>query len=465
MKTDGIYYKLVYEYYETRILYGYYAYGDTLPSIVKICRKFSMAPATVRSALALLEKKRYIKVDARKAAKVIYQTERKQLRLSAAAYFVPRKEGILDLFQSGVLLFEPLWVAGLNLWEEKDWEMLRHHMKEPPEGLVSMPVQFYIMALSALDNGLILNLYWEMLRYIRFPYLANREEKELQPYDMEVESREELITFFKTRLQDAFAKGAGELLSFMEQAENEFSMEDAVQIPFQWDIYHQRPQLRYSLVSRIIREISSGVYPDGSYLPSLPRMAERYQVSVNTIRRTIDILGNLGLTESFQGKGVKVSVRMCPIDYGKAEIQEGLRLYQESLQLLSLTVEQVAVFTLKAVPKEMVRSLADRLTGFLEEGKSYLFFETCFVFIREQCPLAMVKECYGKLQEMLAWGYPFILRRLRDQDLHEEYYSIARKAEQFLRQKDIEGFAKEWRKILEHEIVQNQIFADDSKKK
>lgn len=55
MELDSGLYKLVHEYYETRILYGYYAYGDRLPSIPAIASMFHLAPATVRSALSLLE--------------------------------------------------------------------------------------------------------------------------------------------------------------------------------------------------------------------------------------------------------------------------------------------------------------------------------------------------------------------------------------------------------------------------
>ena len=63
MKKDTGFYGIVQEYFETRILYGFYVYGDRLPSIQKLCVIFAMAPATIRSALGQLEKQGYIKVD------------------------------------------------------------------------------------------------------------------------------------------------------------------------------------------------------------------------------------------------------------------------------------------------------------------------------------------------------------------------------------------------------------------
>ncbi len=86
MKSDNGLYKLIYEYFETRLLYGYYACGDSLPSIARIGDMFHMAPGTVRSALALLEKKGYIRIDARKTARVIYEAPRVSFRKNAALF-------------------------------------------------------------------------------------------------------------------------------------------------------------------------------------------------------------------------------------------------------------------------------------------------------------------------------------------------------------------------------------------
>ena len=101
MKSDNGLYKLIYEYFETRLLYGYYACGDSLPSIARIGDMFHMVPGTVRSALALLEKKGYIRIDARKTARVIYEAPRVSFRKNAALYFVPRRNGITVLQAAG----------------------------------------------------------------------------------------------------------------------------------------------------------------------------------------------------------------------------------------------------------------------------------------------------------------------------------------------------------------------------
>lgn len=462
MKQEAGLYRLVSEYYEARILNGFYACGENLPSIPKICSVFHMAPATIRAALACLEKSGYIRVDARKAARVVYQAESAGFRENAARYFVPRRDGILDLYQSGQLLFVPLWEAGLRRWEEKDWEELRRDLMDPPAEAVSMPVQFFILALRALDNGLILNLYWEVIRYIRFPYLANREEGHWVRQNLQDLSREEVIALLRGKLETRYRRSVDSLVAYLDRARDEYALEDIAPVPFQWRIYRQRPQLRYTLVSRIIREIYTGVFPGGGYLPSLPQMAERYGVALNTVRRALSVLNCLGLTRSYQGKGTMVCEQpLDGIDVTKPEIRGGLQLFLDSLQILEMTVRQVSLYTLERAGQEKRELLAQRFFQLEQEQKSYLGFELCLAFVERECPLAIVRECYSKLRELLAWGYPFTLRRLKKYGMNREYADTMKGFGQMLRDGQLAGFADGWKTLMTRETEQCRHFLSE----
>ncbi len=118
------------------------------------------------------KKRGYIKVAARKAAEVVYKSPPRAVSEECRRVFRTRKEGIIDLFQSGKLLFEPLWKTGIRQWNAEDWEDVRRTLKGTSADFVALPVKFYILVLGTLKNELVLNLYWEMIRYIRFPYLG-----------------------------------------------------------------------------------------------------------------------------------------------------------------------------------------------------------------------------------------------------------------------------------------------------
>lgn len=451
MKKDSGLYKLVYEYYEARILFGFYREGDALPSIQKICGVFRLAPATVRTALSQLEKNGYVKIEARKTARVVYRVPAARFRENAARYFVPRRQGIADLMQSGALLFEPLWEAGLRRWDAQSWATLRRELARPMPGAVSMPVEFYLLVLGALDNRLILNLYWEAIRYLRFPYLSDEKTWAVEPERLETLSEDATISFLKQQLSDAYRQSTAALGEFMEQAGTEYDLEREPTVPFVWEIYRKRPQVRYTLVSRIIREILSGRYAVGCYLPSLPEMAEQYGVALHTVRRTLEILNGLGVTRTFHGKGTLVCMDHLKIDLTKMEIREGMELYVEGLELLAMTIEPVALFTLQAVSKEKRDALTQEFVSLRSRERGDLCFETCLSFIEDQCPLALVRECYRKLREVLVWGYPLARLRRNEQGLHGEYAAFIEKAERQLRQGNLPGFAQTWKSLMERE--------------
>lgn len=451
MENDSRFYRIVYEYYEARILFGVCACGEKLPSIPKICAMFGMAPATVRMALKVLEKDGYIQMDARKAARVTYNSSPARAREDAARYFLPRRAGIMDLTQSGLLLFEPFWEEGMRRWSSASWQRFAKELAKNGTEIVSMPVKFYIFVLSTLDNRLILNLYWEMVRYIRFPYLGDDRVQGVDFAKLASSPQEQVIACLRGQFEESYAQAVKTLFEFTDRAVTEYDLNAREQIPFQWNIYRQRPQLRYTLVSRILREIASGRWPAGSYLLSLPQMAERYSVSLNTVRRALEILNILGVAQSQHGKGTMVLNAPFQVDFSRPQAREGARLYRESIQMLALSIRRVAKYTLEHVSEAERMNLAKDCRALLAQEKSYLGCEIFLSFIENQCPLRMVRESYGKLREFLAWGYPFKLLRIREQSLHEEYREILERMVWRLEKGENEEAAAGWEAYMERE--------------
>lgn len=451
MERNDRIYNLVYEYYETRILYGFYRLGDKLPSIPKICSLFCMAPATVRVALTLLEKNGYIEVNARRVAQVIYQADTKQYIANASQYFLPRKEGISDLYRCVGLFFKPMWDMGVSRLETGDIPVLLSEILRADENVAAIPVQFYLRVLKKLNNGLILNLYWELLRYIRFPYMSGFETRGITADDLAQCSREEVIARIHQRCHSTFLESYDRLTSFIAQNSPDFPEELEKRVPFNWSIYRQRPQICYSLASRIIRKIIEGEYPIDTYLPSLPRMTEQLGVSLRTLRRTLSLLGSLGVTHSYQGKGTLVCMDISRLDFDQPGVREGLRLHLESLQMMALTIRPVCIYTLEHVSEECREDLIRQFSTILHGQRSSYCFEVMLHFLSEHCPFQAVRNCYGELRDLLAWGYPFTLHRLKNRSLQSEYEAMIRQAAGYLDGKHWEAFAETWRLLFMQE--------------
>lgn len=449
--SENMIYNLVCDYYETRILMGACRYGELLPSITKIGESFQMAPRTVRAAFARLEEKGYIRIESRKAAKVIYQVNEERINENAALYFVPRRDGLLDFCYSGKLLIEPVWEYAQGSLDQETWARLKQKLAQEANVDLSVSTRLHIYAFAALQNKLFLNFYWELLRYIRFPYLSDRGAHRERDRKFLIYGEENETVFMREAFEEDFGRGLNRLLAFCSQAEERYSLKGREQIPFQWNVYWQRPQLCYTLVSRIIFEIIKGTYPIGSFLPSLPAMSEQLDVSYRTLRRAVSILNSLGIIHSYQGKGSRVLTTMGPIDYERPEVREGFRLYRDSLQFMALTVRPVFLYTLEHVDTEERRRLAEEFVDIFNRNKCQHCFKRAIDFICSQCPLAAVRECYGRLEEFLVWGYPFVLKRAGERRLQEEYAQMTWAAAEYLKKEQWEKFADHWKELMEHE--------------
>ncbi len=396
--------ELIYEYYKSRILFGIYKYGERLKSIPQICTSFKLARNTVQIALNRLEKDGYIKTEKRKVARVVYQGTEELFRENVVKYFALRREGILDVQFNGSLIFSSIWEKGL--------QNLRLELQNKTGGAntawktISEPIRLYVDVLDTFHNELLLGLFWQNMRYISYFYPPKNDRK--ANYAVEDLLSVETANRLKQETDAYYLNIYLDITGFIETNYEKYHLDHEVQIPFTWTIYRQRPQMRYTLASTIIREVLWDVYPVGSYLPSLPKMAERYQVSLITVRRTLEVLNSLGITKTYMGVGTKVSLEAVDIDImNRPEIRENLRLHGEAMQILALTVRSVTHYTLESAKRERKKELLQTIRRLRDKSNSILCIDVLLNFISSECPSASIREIYGKLRELIAWGYIF----------------------------------------------------------
>ncbi|WP_455616771.1 GntR family transcriptional regulator [Eisenbergiella sp.] len=443
LNEDAIY-NLVYDFYDIRISFGYYNYGEYLPAIPKICSMFHVAAPTVRSALSMLEEKGYIQMKPRNPARVIYQADQAKCRRELALYFVPRMAGILDICASDAVFFGPISDALLCNLNEEICELIWEEIDQTDKKGLPAMLQFYCHIYGRINNGLLSNLFWEIIRYTHFPYLM----------DLGTQKIEETLKVRQacSNFEQGFRLDVRRLMDFCECVRSEYSLENMEQQPFRWTIYRQRPQTCYTLVSRIIRMINKGDYPMGSYLPSLPKMAKELTVSERTLRRSLSILSSLGITRSFQGKGTQVLNEVEQIEFERSEVKEGLRLYFEALQLFSMTVGQVAAYTLRVAKAEEREAFENQFAQMIDEGNSQRCFRITLLFLSDKCPLKLVRECYYQMMDLLAWGYSVFLSHLGAHGLRDKYKEFVKKGYRNLQEADWQGFAEGWKTLVDKDV-------------
>lgn len=143
----------------------------------------------------------------------------------------------------------------------------------------------------------------------------------------------------------SYGRSLQALFAFMDEMSLDPGLKDAAPIPFHWNIYRQRPQLRYSFASLLIRKILKRHLPP-RHLSSVPSPIGGPVWNPSDDRAPdIGAAGRAGMTRSYHGKGTLVCMEPADIDLSRSSIREGIRLYVESLQLSHLTVQNIFLCT------------------------------------------------------------------------------------------------------------------------
>lgn len=441
--------ELIYEYYKSRILFGIYKHGEHLKSIPQICTSFRVARNTVQIALNRLEKDGYIKTEKRKVARVVYQGTEELFRENVANYFILRRDGILDVQINGNLIFPSIWEKGLqNLRFELQ---NRTGRAAPAERAISEPIRLYVDVLDTFHNELLLGLFWQNMRYISYFYPPKNDRR--ANYAVEDLLTAETANRLKQETDAYYFNIYLDIMKFIEANCETYPLNHEVQIPFTWTIHRRRPQKRYTLASTIIREILWDVYPVGSYLPSLPKMAERYQVSLITVRRTLEVLNALGITKTHMGVGTRVCLEAVDIEImDRPEFRENLRLHGEAMQILALTVRNVTHYTLESVKREQKKELLQTIRTLHDKSNSVLCIDVLLNFISSECLSASIREIYGKLRELIAWGYIFSAVIMATGQMASNLNVFICQLEVALQSDDSEVFADLWQSFVEKRL-------------
>jgi GntR family transcriptional regulator len=124
---------------------------------------------------------------------------------------------------------------------------------------------------------------------------------------------------------------------------------------------HQR------IVAVLSREIRAGALPDGAQLPGEHALADRFDVSRNTVRQALAELCSAGLVDTHSGKGSFVTFDHRAVDdrlgWTRALAEEGVRTATTVVRLALVTepdlAERLDLRSAEFVAVDRVRSIVD----------------------------------------------------------------------------------------------------------
>ena len=416
---EGAKYNLIYEYYKCHILFGHLWQGDFLPTIEQIGDAFQVAPQTVRNALKKLQNDGLISVSPGRNTIVIYETTPKKTLRLTREYYLARKEAMEDVYHIANLLLMPLYYEGCKRLDEHDMLRILYAAKLENANIASISMDCCNMMMDKINNWLAKSLFLDMVSFFQFPYVYTFDEATnmdyIQAYQQllascEALDREGVFRAF-TGIQAVTYKT---LWNYIEEAAEEMPMQK--QIPFHWPTYRGRPQHCHTLAATIIHRIIDGRYVEKDMLPSYEKMSEEFQVSVNTARRTVGLLRDMGLIHSINGVGNQILPTKT--DWKKIRqrpVQKIADMAGACIEILLITSNN---FINKGFPNLsdcQIENLKKILSG--KDNRCALAIAILIAeYVTVIYPTDIVLEIYSKLLEPLLLTYPLLLNRRQAED-------------------------------------------------
>lgn len=445
MQTDSMT-EIIFDFFASQIEFGCYKEGGALPSISHISRQFQVSALTVRTALARLRERGYIETRERVPATVIYQPAGHADQQNVPS-FLARKEGINDICRFSGIVFNPIirfYFQNLDLAAIKKF---RRQLKKASDFPVRQITHFYAVTMQSMENPLALNLHWEVVRYLRLPYLQHSAGSG----QIASQAAQQLDQVLALILKGSPGAAADKMLEYNSRItklflQNRFDELDggpaAEQLPFRWQIYRDHPQLCYTLATKIMSRISRQIYHPGQLLPSCQAMAREFGVSQITMRRTLELLSDMRSTVTINGVGTKIAPKNNPElpNFSHPQIQKSLLLSLRAMRLCAITCKDLAIHVLSPMDADSFRPLIHLLQEHIRDRAYYLTAETCLRFIGDNSPSAFIREVCSQLYHLLLWGHA-LRAFIQQSPVCSTYEAAAAGLLEKIRNQDISGFA------------------------
>lgn len=459
MENNLEYQQVVYSVLKTQIQFGVYRYGERLPTTEDAARLFHVSVRPIRAAYQYLQHDGYITISKSVGVKVKVRFSESDIEMFIQTFFAQRKHTLIDLSRSmRPLLYNALWLgfrkASPELLDELEQFAVQKDLLLPYR-----MIQYLQLIYGSLGNGLLIRLVWQIFMFFLAPFLSVSEN--MQELDA---ANNWLLIMTTMGRQKKWAELQAAVEAFQEQLSKYLNRfyESRISLPptkpqeaFYWSGYKKASQLCYSFGMEILIGINRGVYPTGSFLPSLNKLAKEKQVGVSTVRRTLALLNSIGATQSINGIGTLILppeeiTKNC--DFSKPIVRDRLLEYAQSLHILTLSCRQVAGETIALLDEANIENWKTQLKACCKIQRYELLAYRILNLIAMDAPFMAIRTVYGELFQQLFWGYPLRSMLKEPETYMEFYHSYMDSFLSYLEQSDAAGFSMKLEELMLHEL-------------
>ena len=403
MKYDKYQYDRIFEIFKHKIQSGLMPKGTVLPSYAELCKEYKVSNKTIRRVVAMLSDAGLIETKERQLSVVVFEQADPESDVIDNLK-EPDISVMTDILKTAEILYYPYICHGISLCNEADWDIpekiVRQLDPKQPQLFWKNSKLIWRFFIARCENELSLHIV-DALGFLGVEYRENN-------YCSRVTYQQTLLDFIqKSRVAAPTSGAIKEFLAyihFITISRDDFQCFVPADSPFRIGVqglaqWMKTAAERYSSVYLdILGLIAIGYYKPGDRLPSHKQLQKQYGVSVNTTTQAIRCLQKWGIIKATRGKGIFVSTNietLKDIHVDPKLIASHIRRYFECLELLSLTVEEVAYHAAAQVSYEKMQLLMQRLDDAKENGSLYQPAPVILLeFLTEHIPYEALQSIY-----------------------------------------------------------------------
>lgn len=406
-------YALLYGYLLARIHFGFYPKGSALPSIYRLSDMFGVSTITCRGAIQRLKDEGYVDISQGKRTIVIFdaaETEKIPDDIFAA------KETLQDLFQSLYLLVPCIFYQSYHLSSDTELAELNRILERFDEVWDEPIIHYLFYLVSRLDNPLLNDLYADTLLYsypahvLRFSH----EEKWEKTYERLRQNLQ--LNHDLRRMGENTALWNALHVSFLDYDPDYANAErtEPPEKPYVWG----KAVIGSSIATGLLYRIYCGLYPSGTFLPSLKTLSAEFSAAPITMRRAISLLNKLCVTESINGKGTRVLFAdegKQKINWFDASVRKSILTYFYTLHIFAITCRSVAKAIFPRIDRQHLQKAREEILFAKESGHADAVPGICLRMLIDHSHLSAISNIYSRLLYQLLLGYPLVFMEPRVQ--------------------------------------------------
>jgi len=406
--------RTIYRSLAGKIQLGFYDNETRFPSAKEIASQYQVSYCPAQRALKMLEQGGLIKLCRGKSTAILDKPYRDYLE---SPVFKQRAHSLLDVIRTLNLILPDLCLYGMIHGDS------RHLSVQPGDRkALSIPGRYLYQQFEnsflALGSRTVLSLYYDISSFaesalldILYSKLGSSKADDLMTdvsaeYDYCVRNSRTLPPVrIRQRLEHLSGIFYGIIESYLLEV-------PGITAPGQREVFawaRRKGRTRYcdTLAINIVCKINQGVYPVGTLLPSGSALADIYHVSEITMRRTIHLLNQLGVVKTLNGIGTRVISASGPeLLYKIRELmmEDHLRGFLETLQLLAVTCEPVIMHSFPYFSQEAVDSIAMAASVPDTKESTTAVLNAVMQAVIRFCPLMTIRDIYRKITLFLSEG-------------------------------------------------------------